>query len=123
MDIKQKLIEKSGLTQKEIDSGTNDEDIRIIMDALLEIRQGKEFLHGNYVNTHGQDDYKYALMQHFMDTKRKYLRADHFIKKLISEGEDPDIELLYDTYADLALYAILGVQLVKHLEQRQSKCT
>lgn len=117
MDIKQMLLSRSGLTEQLINAGKPDEAFSRICSALEDIHKGKEVLYGEYLITHGSDPTLFALIEHFCDIKRKYVRAEHFVKG-VSAGVQFDLHELLDTYCDTAVYAIMGIQLVLHLKQR-----
>lgn len=114
------LVERAGLSFNDVVMGAHDPDFEAITEAMIQIHRGKEVLYGNYLKTHGSEPAKFSLIQHFCDTKRKYVRAENFIK-LHSEDKAPSLEQLMDTYSDLAVYAIMGVQLVFHLMAREDK--
>lgn len=113
------LIERAGLTQDLINMGSADEGFKDIVQAMLAIHKGKEVLYGNYMETHGSDPKYFALMEHYADVKRKFVRADNYLKKALA-GADIDIMELLDTYCDIAVYGAIGVQLVLHLKEREN---
>ena len=117
-ELQKLLIERAGLSQELIDKGTPDEIFEGILDALKSIHTGKGVLYGSYLETHGSEPANFCLIQHFCDTKRKYVRAENFVKQR-ADGVEHDINELLDTYSDLAIYAIMGIQLINHLQQRR----
>jgi hypothetical protein len=114
----QTLIARSGLTLDIMAYGQDNPVFAEILKAMGLIHTGKQVLYGDYLQTHGSDPLLFALMEHFCDVKRKYVRAEHFVKKA-SEGTLLDLDELLDTYCDLAVYGAIGVQLVNHLKRRE----
>ena len=117
MTISDRMLERSGLTMEFIQTGLDDSNFRSILEGMQLIYKGKSVLYGNYIETHGSNPTPFALMEHFADLKRKYIRAEHFMKRTLS-GEKIDILELLDTYSDMAVYAAIGVQLIFHLEEK-----
>jgi hypothetical protein len=116
--MKNYLLERAGLAQEIVDRGQTDQDFNEILDALREIHKGKQVLYGNYLTTHGSDPLKFCLMEHYCDIKRKFVRAENFLKKVM-DGQDIPMPELLDTYSDIAVYGALGVQLLFHLMERE----
>ena len=112
-----RMVSRAGLTHELVDKGSDDNEFHQILQGMKLIRKGKEVLYGNYIETHGSDPTNFALMEHFADLKRKYVRAEHFMKLTMSGG-DIDINELFDTYSDMAVYAAMGIQLIEHLIER-----
>ncbi len=113
-DICTKLIERSGLSVEIIAAGEHDPEFADIVGALNDIHQGKQVLYGDYVKTHGSESPSFTLLQHFCDLKRKYVRAEHFIKLQLN-NDAPPIEELLDTYADMAVYSVMGIQAINRI--------
>lgn len=111
------LISRAGLSKEMIEKGRDDLRFINVMQAMEQIHKGKEVLYGNYLETHGRDPELFALMEHFADLKRKYIRAETFIKKRADGDDIPLLELL-DTYMDMSVYAAMGVDLIRHLMER-----
>ena len=116
--ITQLLVQRAGLTPADVEMGKPDFQFESILRGLVDIHRGKEVLYGNYMETHGSEPENFCLVQHFCDTKRKYVRAENFVK-LKSDGKDLDLMQLLDTYSDLAVYAAMGIQLTLHLIERK----
>lgn len=119
-NVRQFLIERAGLTQETISKGSFDAEFETILGALIDIHRGKEVLYGNYIKTHGSEPETFSIVQHFCDMKRKYIRAENFVKIKSEKEFDIDLVELIDTYSDLAVYAAMGVQLLIHLKQRKT---
>lgn len=111
------LLNRAGITPELLEAGEVDQQFEFILEALGTIHRGKEALYGNYLETHGDEPTNFALVQHFCDLKRKYVRAETFVKKRL-DGQHISLEEMLDTYADLAVYGAMGVQLVLHLINR-----
>lgn len=114
------LFKRAGIDTLKDFGGTSDDIFRSITNVILDIHGDKSFLYGNYIETHGNDPELMCLFEHFSDLKRKFVRAENYIRKR-ADGVNIDIEELLDTYLDLAVYGALGVQLILHLRRRQSK--
>lgn len=114
------LVGRAGLTKQDVAMGKPDEVFENILEALVQIHRGKEVLYGNYMETHGSEPENFCLIQHFCDLKRKYVRAENFVK-LKAEGKPLDLNQLVDTYSDLAVYAAMGIQLTYHLMDERKK--
>lgn len=117
------LLKRAGLTPAMVQRGKTDEFFTVVMDALSDIYKGKQVLYGNYLETHGGDPTQFALMEHFSDIKRKYVRAQAFMKEYFNGSHDMPLDELLDTYSDLAVYGAIGVQLVLHLIAREQRGT
>lgn len=115
--IRKLIVERAGLTQKDIEQGKPDQVFETIVAALVDVHRGKEVLYGNYMETHGSEPENFCIIQHFCDTKRKYVRSENFVK-LKADNKDVELVQLLDTYADMAVYSIMGVQLIMHLMTR-----
>lgn len=115
-----RLVNRAGLDAAMVEMGREDFEFNLITLAMRKIHRGKEVLYGNYLHTHGNDPEKFALMEHFCDVKRKYVRAESFLKATM-EGRDIPLDELLDTYADMAVYAVMGIQMILHLERRGIK--
>ncbi len=118
MEIIDLMIERSGLTSEIIDKGAPDPRFSKILSGMTHIHKGKEVLYGSYLETHGDDPELFALMEHFADLKRKYIRAEHFMKKRM-EGQDIELEELFDTYSDMAVYAAMGIDLIYYIMEQK----
>ncbi len=118
MDVTCLMIERAGLTTEIIMKGTEDPRLEKVLHAMGVIHKGKEVLYGSYLETHGDDPELFALMEHFADLKRKYIRAEHFMKKRM-EGQDIELEELFDTYSDMAVYAAMGIDLIYHIMEKK----
>lgn len=120
MNIADLMIERAGLSSKILSHSVSDPQFDLILQGIRQIHNGKEVLYGQYIKTHGEDPKLFALMEHFADIKRKFIRAETFLKKSMS-GHDIDLVELFDTYVDIAVYGALGVQLLSHLMRKQNE--
>ncbi len=111
------MRDRAGVTSMLAQASPPSEDFVAILEGMKDIHRAKTILYGNYIKTHGSDPQLFALMEHFSDIKRKYVRAEHFMK-LVMSGKDMSTDELFDTYSDLAVYAAMGVQLLIHLGER-----
>lgn len=116
--IQDVMVQRAGLDYEMVDRGVDDPDFEAILDGMKLVHQGKEVLYGSYIKTHGDDPKLMALIQHFCDLKRKYVRAETFINKM-ANGENFPLEELLDTYGDLAVYGAMGIQMIWHLQKRE----
>lgn len=117
IDIVETLVHQADLSREVLDCATNDHEFLKVLHGLEQIHNGKGVLYGNYLETHGQGNELLCLTEHFCDMKRKYIRADHYIKQRFNDNNLPLTELL-KSYSDLAVYAMLGLQLVfKKMEE------
>lgn len=118
VQLRDELIARAGIDSRTIDMGRPDDMFNSILDALRDIHRGKEVLYGDYLKTHGSEPDQFFLTQHFCDLKRKYVRADNFIKRYIEDKNSISLDQLLDTYSDLAVYAIMGIQCINHVMER-----
>jgi hypothetical protein len=117
--LRDHLVERSGLTSDIILRSQPDLYFKAILEAMETIKNGKEVLYGDYMQVHGGDPELFALMEHFADVKRKFVRAQEYMKKRANGADIAMVELL-DTYIDMAVYGALGVRLVAHLMERKT---
>ena len=115
-----KLIARAGLSTDDVKRGMGNEHFNTIISALSDIHAGKQVLYGDYIKNNGSDAPIFCLMSHFFDIKRKYIRSENFIKDAAA-GKKHNINSLIDTYSDMAVYAILGIQLIVHLDKRRQE--
>ena len=120
LDVVGLLLKRAGLDFEA--GGVINPEFEKILEAMLWIHTGKSIQYGDYIKTHGSDPIDFCLMEHYADVKRKFVRADNFLRQKLSGGKIP-IEELLDTYTDLAVYGALGVQLVMHLMEREKNET
>lgn len=92
-------------------------EFKELVDALQRIYAVKATHYGSYIATHGQDSPQLFATEHFCDIKRKYVRAKTFIERM-TRGEVVDFTDLLDTYSDLAVYAIMGLQMAFHCREK-----
>lgn len=111
------LLQRAGITDELLEVGEVDQLFEKILEALGAIHRGKEALYGNYLETHGDEPTNFALVQHFCDLKRKFVRAENFVKKRL-DGQNISLVEMLDTYSDMAVYGAMGVQLCLHLMTR-----
>lgn len=120
-NIRDNLIKFSGMSTEEINQASKvkqDQDFEMIIETLKEIHRAKGVLYGNYIETHGCDPELLALTEHYADVKRKFVRADNYMKQR-HNGKDLSPTLLIDTYMDMAVYSILGIQLAMEKAERR----
>ena len=115
MNIKELIIKRSELLPKDIADGKDDLLFDEILRAMRDVHRGKENIYGNYLETHDDEEIATRLLQHFFDVKRKYIRASNFLAKNPMNLDKIDCTQLLDTYMDLAIYSVMGVQLLLHL--------
>lgn len=116
--VKSKLLPLAGIA---IGDDLQEIDIKFFSLALAlgEIHSAKGKLYGNYIETHGSEPELMSLTQHFCDIKRKFVRAENYIR-LRNEGDKIPLDDLLDTYSDLAVYGIMGLELIFHILERDS---
>jgi len=114
------LIQRAGLTEAILQISKKNPKFKEILETMEIIYNGKQVLYGDYLETHGSDPTNLAIAEHYCDIKRKYVRADSAVKKILS-GENIDIDELTDTYLDLAVYGAIGVMLIDHLKERNDR--
>jgi hypothetical protein len=112
------LLKRAGLMPDLIAKGATDAEFSGILEALEAIHRGKEVLYGNYLETHGNSPT--ALVEHFADVKRKWVRYQNFVAKRMG-GDKMDYHELMDTLSDMAVYSVMGIQLVRLLIEKESK--
>jgi hypothetical protein len=112
------LLKRAGLTADLIARGKSDPEFSAILSALEAIHRGKEVLYGNYLETHGASPT--ALVEHYADVKRKWVRVQNFVAKRLN-GEKLDYHELMDTFSDMAVYSIMGIQLLRLLIEKEGK--
>lgn len=120
MSVQFLLLKRAGLSEADVAAGRTDNLFNDIADILKDIHKGKEVLYGDYLITHGSDSDKLFLLQHFCDLKRKYVRYENYSKRVL-ENKDVDIYELLDTLSDLAVYSIMGLQMVDELLKREQE--
>lgn len=118
MSLRETLLKRAGITKELLKEAEDDPIFFEILESLGAIHAGKAVLYGDYMETHGVDPEMFCLIQHFCDLRRKFLRAENFIK-MRAEGRQIDKMELLDTYSDIAVYGMLGIQLLDHLEKRK----
>lgn len=126
MDVEELIYKHSGLP----DSLLND-DSRIepqgkmgqILGALYHVHRGKGVLYGNFINNKKNSPELLAIIEHYCDIKRKWVRINNIIHKLsnfgpqnpVEEISESDLKLaLFETYTDLAVYSAMGLELIHH---------
>lgn len=119
-DIIATMVNRAGITVDISTKSKVDHTFDAIVEGMIKIHESKQVLYGNYIETHGKDPELFALMEHFCDIKRKYVRAEHYMKRIMI-GEHIDKNQLFDTYSDMAVYAAMGIQLLIHLEERNEQ--
>lgn len=119
------ILQRSGLSDEMVMKGKSDMQFDAILQALSDVHKGKEVLYGSYLETHGEDPKIFSLVTHYADIKRKFVRVENIIKAM-SKDKDISIDELLDTYADMAVYAVMGIQLINHhkeVEEKQNATT
>lgn len=81
-----------------------------VMLALADVKQAKELEYGDYVAKQKLvKPLRMAMFDHFVNIRRKFVRAEHIVNRIVDRETGTDD--LIDTYADMAVYCILGIQL------------
>lgn len=93
------------------------QQFNMLVSCLMNIYSAKAVHYGSYIKTHGDDSPQLFAVEHFCDIKRKYVRAKTFIERM-TRGELVDFTDLLDTYSDLAVYAVMGLQMVFHCREK-----
>ena len=113
------LIEKlSGVEQLEFDLKDVNPEFVAIVEKLISVHAGKSLLYGDYIDNRDEKD-SVAIFEHYNDIKRKFIRVENFYTRTVI-GEQVDIKELIDTYTDLAVYSILGLQLIFHIMEKDN---
>lgn len=121
VDIRELLFARAGLKPRMTELGEEDKMFNAIAETLIAIHRGKEVLYGNYLETHGKEPPQFFLTQHFCDVKRKYVRAENFIRRYVQDKDSIPLEELLDTYSDIAVYAIMGIQAIVKVMNDENK--
>jgi hypothetical protein len=88
-----------------------------LLEMINDIKFAKEHEYGDYVaNQMATSSSRLSIFGHFVNIRRKFMRAEHIVEKIVDREATPDA--LIDTYVDMAVYALLGVQLAYELKQR-----
>jgi len=113
------ILSKSGVTDSspQVSHSEEHHQYAVFSDVLVKIHGAKAVQYGDYLKTHGDETSQLFAMQHFCDIKRKYVRAKVFMERM-ARGEDVNFEDLLDTYSDLAVYAIMGLQMAFHCMEK-----
>ena len=113
------ILSKSGVTDSspQVSHSEEHHQYAVFSDVLVKIHGAKAVQYGDYLKTHGDETSQLFAMQHFCDIKRKYVRAKVFMERM-ARGEDVNFEELLDTYSDLAVYAIMGLQMAFHCMEK-----
>ena len=87
-----------------------------VIEELSEIRKAKIISYGEdrYSKEEGYD---FDMMMVYSDIYRKYIRLKQLIKNNISRNTDG--ESLRDAFADLANYAIMGIQIYDSYKEEE----
>lgn len=109
-----RIISLSALSDHEIEYGHDDPKFRELLDTLEKIHRGKSFLYGNYLDQMDTSNPQLAMIKHFCDAERKWKRIEIFIKRL-AKGEQNDLGMHIESLADLAVYCIMGLQLLERI--------
>lgn len=112
------LMSRAGITVEQLEAGKDDYMFKAILEAMEKIYKAKQVQYGNYIETHGSEPKVFSLIQHFCDIKRKYVRAEHAIKRM-ADFEVFELKDMLDTYSDMAVYSAMGVQLLLHIMERE----
>jgi hypothetical protein len=89
-----------------------DDDFEDLVAKILLIQAAKRHQYGDYIEARDESPY-IALFENFTDLKRKYVRLDVAIKR------DYSFKDLAEGYLDLAIYGLLGLQLLFHIEENK----
>ena len=114
-----KLIEQAGVLDlvKDIEAGLKgqfliDEDFDSLLRTIRLIQTAKRYQYEDYIEARDPDP-KIALFENFTDLKRKYVRLNVAIKRKYSFND------LAEGYLDIAIYGLLGLQLLFHIEEKK----
>lgn len=119
-ELSQELLKRAGITDELLAASKKpDVEFEEIVDTLKLIHQGKAVLYGNYIESHKNDGDLLMLVEHYADLKRKYVRVDNFVKKMVNEGEKISYEEQLDSFSDLAVYSLLGIQVALYLRKKE----
>lgn len=116
-DFNSKLLKLSGLSEEILEKAEVNQDFKSIQETLAKINAGKGVLYGDYIETRSKEPENFALLSLFFDVKRKYVRFEN-AAKMISEGEQLSHAEIIDTLSDLAVYSVMGLMLMKYLEEK-----
>lgn len=108
---RRELEQRAGVHEDAQEASTEEcAEFNSLADTLCRIHAVKAIHYGDYLKTHGDETKELFATQHFCDIKRKYVRAKTFIERM-TRGETVDFHDLLDTYSDLAVYAVMGLQM------------
>lgn len=111
---RRELEQRAGVHEDAQEASTEEcAEFNSLADTLCRIHAVKANHYGDYLKTHGDETKELFAVQHFCDIKRKYVRAKNFIERM-TRGESVDFHDLLDTYSDLAVYAVMGLQMAFH---------
>jgi hypothetical protein len=91
----------------------SDGDFEDLVEKILLIQAAKRHQYGDYIEARDESPY-IALFENFTDLKRKYVRLNVAIKR------DYSFKDLAEGYLDIAIYGLLGLQLLFHIEENRS---
>lgn len=116
----EELMRRASVVPEAPEAETDEQQqFRALANALVSIHGAKAVHYGDYLKTHGDESVQLFAVQHFCDIKRKYVRAKTFIERM-TRGEKIDFTDLLDTYSDLAVYAIMGLQMAFHCRDKSA---
>lgn len=117
------LLTRASVSDSSPQASTDEQhQFRMFADAMTQIHGAKAIHYGDYIKTHGSDTPQIFATEHYCDIKRKYVRAKTFVERM-TRGEAVDFTDLLDTYSDLAVYAIMGLQMAFHCREKMDGVT
>lgn len=98
-------------------SPPKDTDMACLIEALYDVYLDKSRQYGDYVDEQIKDP-EFAVIDHFVNIRRKFIRARNQVSECL---KNPSLNraVLVDTYADMAVYSMLGVILAYRLGDEQ----
>lgn len=91
----------------------HDEDFELLLLTVLNIQGAKRNQYGDYIEAREKSE-DIAIFENFVDIKRKYVRLSIAVTKEYSFKD------LCEGYLDLAVYGLLGLQLLFHIQERRN---
>lgn len=122
-DQQAELLRRASIHEDAREADTEEtSQFNYMLEAIKRIHHVKALGYGDYIKTHGDESKELFATQHFCDIKRKYVRAKNFIERM-TRGETVDFHDLLDTYSDLAVYAVMGLQMAFHVIEKEDGVT
>jgi hypothetical protein len=116
-ELIEEILTHAGMKWEDVADGMVEDDFSSVLVALWNVKAFKERQYGNYVDDQMQGHWKVALIDHFINIRRKFNRAQKAVTDAQNESLPPFTELV-DTYADMAVYSILGIILINAMRKK-----